>query len=87
MNQSKIKAKILLIAILSIAFVFLLLVCSIVEIRKYNMYTKKISAQEREIKDLKNLKDYYNSDNYDENASRDSGNYSDGDIIFEFEEE
>jgi len=85
MNQSKIKAKILLIAILSIAFVFLLLVCSIVEIKKYNDYTKQLSAQEREISDLQNLKDYYNSNNYDENASRDNGNYTDGDIIFEEE--
>jgi len=85
MNQSKTKAKVLLIAILSIAFVFLLLVCSIVEIKKYNDYTKQLSAQEREISDLQNLKDYYNSNNYDENASRDNGNYTDGDIIFEEE--
>ena len=82
MNQSRTKAKILLIAMMSIAFVCLLLVCAVVEIRKYNQYTKLASAQEQQIEDLENLKDYYNSSNYDDNASRDDGHYADGDIIF-----
>ena len=85
MNQSKIKSKITFIAILYIAVVLLLLAFAIIEIKKYNIYTKQLSAQEREIENLKNLKDYYNSNNYDENASRDNGNYADGDIVFEEE--
>lgn len=66
----------------SIALVCLLVVLAAVEIRQYNKYTQQISAQEQQIKDLENLKDYYNSSNYDDNASRDNGNYADGDIIF-----
>ena len=82
MNQSRTKAKILFIAMVSIALVCLLVVLAAVEIRQYNKYTQQISAQEQQIKDLENLKDYYNSSNYDDNASRDNGNYADGDIIF-----
>ncbi len=84
-NQSRTKAKILLIAMVSIALVCLLLVGAVIEIRKYNQYTKLVSTQEQQIKDLENLKDYYNSSNYDDNAARDDGNYADGDLVFEEE--
>lgn len=82
MNQSRTKAKILFVAMISIAVVCLLAVLAAVEIRQYHKYAQRISAQEQQIEDLGNLKDYYNSSNYDDNASRDNGNYADGDIVF-----
>ncbi|MBQ3502390.1 MAG: hypothetical protein IJA72_01880 [Clostridia bacterium] len=82
MNQSRTKAKVLLIAFLAIIFVCALFVIGIVEIKKYNDYKQQISAQEQLIKDLQNAKNYYSSDNYDNNESRDNGNANNGDITF-----
>lgn len=85
MNQSKTKAKITFIAILAILFACVLLVVCVVEIKQYNNYKQQIFAQEQEIQRLQNLKDYYNSGNYDDNTSRDNGNANNGDLIFEEE--
>lgn len=82
MNQSRTKAKVLLIACLAIMFVCILLIVGIVEIKKYNDYKQQIYAQEQQIKDLENAKNYYNSNNYDNNASRDNDTANDGDITF-----
>jgi len=83
MNQSAIKLKVTSVAILSILLVCLLLVVGVVEIKLYNDYKQQICAQEQEIEKLQNLKDYYNSSNYDSNASRDNGHANDGDLNFE----
>lgn len=85
MNQSKTKAKIMLIAVLAIVFVCTLLIIGVVEIRQYNKYKQQISAQEQQISELQNAKNYYNSANYDENAPRDNGYAENGDMVFEEE--
>ena len=73
MNQSKTKAKVMMIAIVAIVFVCALFVISIVEIRQYHKLNQQILAQERELNRLNNAKDYYNSPNF---------NNSDGDLEF-----
>lgn len=83
MNQSKIKSKIMLIATIAISLFCVLLIVAVVEIRKVNVYQQRISAQERELQELENAKNYYNSKNYENNAVRDQeGLGNDGDIIF-----
>ena len=82
MNQSRTKAKVLLVASIAILLFVALFVISIVEIRQYNNYLQKISSQEQQIKDLENAKDYLNSNNYDTNASRDNNHAQDGDLSF-----
>ena len=86
MNQSKTKTKVTFIATIAICFVCLLLVGAIVEIRFYNIYTQKISAQEQTLEELKNAERYYDSENYKNNSLRDQQNAgNDGDLIFEEE--
>lgn len=83
MNQSKIKSKVTLIATIAISLFCLLLIIGVVEIRKVNVYQQRISAQERELQELQNAKNYYNSKNYENTAVRDQeGLGNDGDIIF-----
>ncbi len=78
MNQSKIKSKVTLIALLSIVLVFALLIVSVVEIRQYHILKQQIAKQEQQIEDLKNAKDYY------EDKLKEEGFTSD-DLVFEEE--
>ena len=78
MNQSKIKSKVMLIALCTIALVLVLLVASIVEIRQCYVYKQRIASQERQIEQLQNAKDYYKS-------FKQSDDYEDGDMIFKEE--
>lgn len=76
----------MLIATIAISLFCVLLIVAVVEIRKVNVYQQRISAQERELQELENAKNYYNSKNYENNAVRDQeGLGNDGDIIFEEE--
>jgi len=78
-NQSAIKSKVMLIALCSIVLVFLLMVVSIVEIKKCYDYNKLLDRQEQQITDLNNAKDYY-EDQLDHNNP-----YTDDDKVFEEE--
>ena len=69
----------MLIALCSIVLVFLLMVVSIVEIKKCYDYNKLLDRQEQQITDLNNAKDYY-EDQLDHNNP-----YTDDDKIFEEE--
>jgi flagellar basal body-associated protein FliL len=77
-NQSKTKSKVTLIALCLVAFMFLLAIVSVVEIRQIYLYKQRISSQERQIKELQNAKDYYKSLSNNEPYDAD-------DIIFEEE--
>jgi len=79
MNQSRTKSTITLIALLSIGLMFVLMVVSVIEIRQTYVYKQRIASQERQIEELQNAKDYYESKlNQDEV-------YEDGDFVFEEE--
>jgi len=82
MHQSATKFKVTALALVAIVFACLLLVVGVIEIKKYHDYRQQISAQEQQIKDLENAKNYYQSNNYDDNASRDNGHAQDGDLVF-----
>ncbi|MBQ7797813.1 MAG: hypothetical protein IJ371_01675 [Clostridia bacterium] len=79
MNQSKTKSMVTLIALFSIVLMFALFVVSVVEIRQCYKLEQRISSQERQIEELQNAKDYYES-----KLNQDNG-YSDGDFVFEEE--
>lgn len=85
-NPSVTKSKVVLIALLAIVFVCAVLVVCAVEIRQYNIYKQQIASQNRQIKDLEKAKDYYESDNYDNNSSRDQGYAGENDLGFEEKE-
>jgi len=76
MNQSRTKSLVTIVALCTIALVFVSLVVSVIEIRQCYKLKQKISAQERQIEELKNAKDFYKSqlDQFDI--------YEDGDLIF-----
>lgn len=78
MNQSKTKSKVMIIALTSILLVCLLLVVSVVEIVQTYKYKKQIEAQERQIEQLQNAKDYYES-------KLDDFGYGENDFVFEEE--
>ncbi|MBQ8522958.1 MAG: hypothetical protein IJ458_04835 [Clostridia bacterium] len=79
MNQSKTKSMVTLIALCTIVLVFVLLIASCIEIRQCYKLKQQIASQERQIEELENAKDYYESKlNQDQT-------YNDGDFIFEEE--
>ena len=79
MNQSRTKSTITLIALCTIALVFVLLIASIVEIKQCYKLKQQIASQERQIEELQNAKDYY------ESKLNQNEDYEDGDMIFEEE--
>ena len=79
MNQSRTKSIVTLVALLSIGLVFMLLVVSVIEIRQNYVYKQRIASQERQIKELQNAKDYYESKLNQDNS------YGENDFVFEVE--
>ena len=84
-NRSVTKSKVVLIALLAIVFVCAVLVVCVAEIRQYNIYKQQIASQDRQIEELEKAKDYYESDNYDNNSSRDQGYAGENDLQFDEE--
>ena len=78
MDQSKIKSKVVLIALSVIVTVCLLLVISVVEIVQIHRLNQQIKQQEEQITALQNAKDYYKDK---------LSNYGLGENDFTFEEE
>ena len=68
-----------LVALCCIVLVFVLLVASVVEIRQCYKLEQRIASQERQIEELQNAKDYYESKLNQNDA------YEDGDFVFEEE--
>ncbi|MFQ6724217.1 MAG: hypothetical protein ACLRFE_02665 [Clostridia bacterium] len=79
MNQSRTKSLVTLVALCTIALVFVLLVVSVIEIKKCYDYKQRITSQERQIEELQNAKDFYESKLNQDNQ------YVDGDFVFEEE--
>ena len=68
-----------LVALSTIALVFVLLIVSFVEIRQCYKLKQQLALQERQIEQLQDARDYY------KNMLNQNDSYEDGDFVFEEE--